>query len=152
MAEKRTTLSEFEEVELELKKLQVEHLRNEIGERNDRKARAERNRAQQLADYNKGQQEQARKQRVCKHRKGGKNNNFANGSDSNYSLITNTYPTGRICISCTRCGLEVWRPEAALKKSDPKAFAEQLTRFREFASYPTDNTPSGSKIFEITAA
>lgn len=148
----KTKLSEFDEVELELKKLQLEDLRFTIQDRKERAARTQRNRDQQVLDWKKGEQERLRRQRVCKHRKGGRNNNFANGSDANYSLITNTYPTGQICISCTRCGIEVWKPEASLKKTDPEAYKEQLAKFRLFAGYPTDNTPSGSKVFEITAA
>jgi hypothetical protein len=46
----------------------------------------------------------------------------------------------------------VWKPEPSLKKTDPEAYAEQLAKFRLYAGYPTDNTPSGSKVFEITAA
>lgn len=152
MPEKRSTVSEAEEIELEFKRLQNEIMREQIQTRNDLKARLTANRAKQMSDFKKNELETMRRQRVCKHRKGGRDNQFARGNDANYSIITNTYPTGRICISCTRCGKEVWKPELKLKKEDPELYKTMMAEFKTWSEYPTDNTPSGSKIFEITAA
>jgi len=149
---KRTSVSDADEVELEFKRLQIEIMREQITDRNNRKDRAKEMREKAAADMVRAQQEREHRQRVCKHRKGGRDNRFANGNDANYSVITNTYPTGQICLMCTRCGTEVWKPELALKKTDPKKYAEMMAKFKEWSSFPTDNTPSGSKIFEISAA
>ena len=148
----RTTVSEAEEIELEYKRLQIDAIKEQIQEREDRKARILAKRQRAMSDFKKSEQERLRRQSVCKHRKGGRDNKFANGSDANYSIVTNTYPTGEICISCTRCGKEVWRPKRELKKTDPKLYAEQMAEFKKWAEFPTDNTPSGSKVFEITPA
>lgn len=152
MPEKRTTVSEAEEIELELKRLQIDQMREQIRDRNERKEQFVEKRRRLAADLKKDEQERLRRQRVCKHRKGGRDNRFSNGSDNNYSVFTNTYPTGAICISCTRCGKEVWKPDAKLKKANPELYAEMLAEFKKWAEFPTDNTPSGSKIFEISAA
>jgi len=152
MVEKNKPQSSADEVELEYKRLQVEVMREQMQERSDQKMRKQIRREQALAEQKKGEEERLRRQRVCKHRKGGRDNKFAAGNDQNYSVITNTYPTGQICVSCTRCGKEVWRPDLALKKSDPEKYKAMMAEFREWVNYPTDNTPSGGKVFEITAA
>jgi hypothetical protein len=92
------------------------------------------------------------KQTICKHRKGGRNNQFAKGTAAEYSVILNTYPTGQMCFTCTRCGKEVWKPEKKLKKSEPKRYAAMWEEWQKWAEYPTDNSPSGGKIFEIEEA
>jgi deferrochelatase/peroxidase EfeB len=152
MPEKRTTVSEAEEIELEWKRLQSDIFREQIQERNDRKARSKANRDQQTADFKKSLAERAHRQRICKHRKGGRDNKFANGNDANYSIVTNTYPAGDICIMCSRCGKEVWKPKLELRKTNPELFKSMMAEFKQWADYPTDNTPSGSKIFEIVPA
>lgn len=147
----RTSATEAEEVELEFKRLQIEIMRSQIEKQNDLKDRNQKSRERQLIEFKKAQQVMAQRQRVCQHRKGGKDNRFAKGNDANYSVITNTYPCGEICVSCTRCGTEVWKPDRKLKKTDPELYATMLAKFREWSNYPTDNTPSGSKIFEIAS-
>ena len=143
---------DFEDVEREWKRLQVEELREKLQARRDERQRLEDLRARQLRDFKKGQEILARRQRACKHRKGGKNNQFANGNDNNYSVIRNTYPTGEVAIMCTRCFMEVRRPDPRERKKDPEGYSERLTLWKEWDSFPTDNTPSGGKIFEIIPA
>ena len=147
----RTTVSEAEEVELEFKRLQIEIMREQIAASNDRKDRSARARERQVIEFKKAQAAMQARQRVCQHRKGGKDNRFAKGNDSNYSVITNTYPCGEICVMCTRCGMEVWKPDKKLKASDPELYRTMLVKFREWSNFPTDNTPSGTKIFEIAS-
>jgi len=151
MAPRRTTVEEAEEIELEFKRLQIEIMRGQIATANDLKERNAANRERQVIEFKKAQATIAQRQRVCQHRKGGKDNRFAKGNDANYSVITNTYPCGEICISCTRCGLEVWKPDKKLKAKDPELYASMLAKFREWSNFPTDNTPSGTKIFEIAS-
>lgn len=148
----KSELTEMEAVELEFKKMQIELFKEQMAERNEQKARLQHNRERQNADYRKGQAELARRQAVCKHRKGGRDNKFARGTDANYSIITNTYPDGLIVIMCTRCGKEVEKPSKALKKSDPKRYAEMWAEWQKWNEFPTDNSPSGGKIFEIEHA
>lgn len=149
---KRTSVSEAEEIELEYKRLQVEQMREQLQDRKNRTDRIREMRENAARDMRKAQQEREHRQRVCKHRKGGRDNRFANGNDQNYSVVTNTYPTGQIAVMCTRCGKEVWKPEIALKKTDPAKYKAMMEEFRTWVNYPTDNTPSGSKVFEIVAA
>src|SRR4051812_49356135 len=74
-----------EQIELEWKRLQIEELREKLQARRDEIARLERLRAKQLVDFQRGQSELKRRQSVCRHRKGGRDNKFANGNDANYS-------------------------------------------------------------------
>lgn len=152
MPTKKTAELDAAEIELEWKRLQVEELRAKIQERNDRYERLEATRRKQLADFEKAQQVLAARQRVCKHRKGGRDNKFHNGNDNNYSVIRNTYPTGETAIMCTRCFKEVRRPDPRKRKENPELYKQQLEEWRLWDSYPTDNSPSGGKIFEIIPA
>ena len=147
--EKSLTGLEAEEIELEWKRLQIEELREKIEARNLRKSQIEAQRRQQLQDFEKSQRIAAALQRVCKHRKGGRDNKFANGNDNNYSVIRNTYPTGETVIMCTRCRKEVRRPDPRERKANPELYKQQLEEWRLWDSFPTDNSPSGGKIFEI---
>ena len=141
--------NDAEEIELEYKRMQVEMMREQMAERQERRDRMEHDRKRRYADFLKSQEELERRQRVCQHKKGGKNNNFARGNSADHSVIQNTYPDGRVCIQCTRCGKEVWQPARELKKTNPKLYAQQLELWRTWLAFPTDNTPSGGKIFEI---
>lgn len=145
-------LTEAEAIELEWKRLQIEELREKIAARAEARERLEQLRSKQLRDFKKAQEQIAARQRSCKHRKGGKDNRFSNGNDNNYSVIKNTYPAGEVGIMCTRCFKEVRRPHPSERKTDPKGYAERLALWREWDSMPTDNSPSGGKIFEIIPA
>ncbi|HEY2351071.1 MAG TPA: hypothetical protein VGH83_01090 [Candidatus Acidoferrum sp.] len=152
MAEaKRTTVNEAEEIELEFKRLQIEQMRESLNETKERKARRASERERNVVEWKKGEEIKAHRQRICKHRKGGKDNKFAAGNDNNHSIIQNTYPDGTIVIMCTRCFHEVPKPSQKLKKENPKLYAEMWEEWRIWSQMPTDNTPSGSKIFEIVA-
>lgn len=145
-------LSAAEEVELEFKRLQVELMRDQIAAREAQKEYSRVKIEKMVADMKAAEREMQHRQRVCAHRKGGKNNQFAKGNDQNRSIVQNTYPMGEISIMCSRCFKTVWRPELKLKKSDPKLYEAMLAEWKEWSSWPTDNTPSGSKIFEVQVA
>jgi hypothetical protein len=53
---------------------------------------------------------------------------------------------------CTRCGKEVERPALGLRKSDADLYAKMREEWNRWNEFPTDNSPSGGKIFEIVAA
>lgn len=141
-----------ENVELEFKRLQVELMREQVQSLSDKREAAKSNRAKMVADMKRATAETMHKQSICKHRKGGRNNRFANGDSANYSIIQNTYPLGEVCLMCTRCGKEVWKPQLKLKKTDPALHKSMLAEWQLWSSWPTDNSPSGSKIFEVQIA
>jgi hypothetical protein len=146
------TLSEFDQVDLEYKRMQIEVFRQQMQDRNDRIAALESRRARQVEEWMKGQAVQARKESICKHRKGGRDNKFAKGDSNSYSINKNVYPDGKEIIFCTRCGKEVPKPQRSLKKTDPKLYAEMWAEWVKWNEYPTDNSPSGGQIFLIAAA
>lgn len=145
----KTVQDELERVRLEKEELELEDLRERVMARREQKERNLRERERQFEEFNRSQWIIKNRQARCKHRKGGLNNKFADGNSQNYSVITNTYPTGQVVISCTRCGKEVPRPDAALKKTDPKLYAEKWAEWQEWSRFPTDNTPSGTKTHEV---
>lgn len=142
-------LSTPEGVEAAFKRMQVMTMIEQMQERNARKNQLAADRARTYSDYLQSQKDISHRQRVCQHRKGGKNNLFAKGNAADYSVIQNTYPEGTIAIQCTRCGKEVKKPLRLLRLTDPKEYAAQWEEWVKWSNFPTDNTPSGSKIFEI---
>lgn len=152
MPKDKITSGDAEQIELRWKQVQIEEMEEKLAERKDKKDRIDATRARQIADYEKGEQEKRRRQMVCKHRKGGKDNRFAGGSGANYSINMNTYPNGRQVIFCTRCGKEVEKPETKLRKANPELYAKMWADWQLWTSYPTDNAPSGGKIFEVIEA
>jgi hypothetical protein len=151
MPKQRMTVEDAEDIELRWKLAQAEEIEERLAERRQHREQLGELRKRQLEDFQKAQADMARKQRVCRHRKGGKNNNFANGSDNNYSVIRNTYPLGREVIMCTRCQKEVERPDLKLRKTDPEKYKLMLVEWNEWSRFPTDNSPSGGKVFEVVA-
>jgi hypothetical protein len=145
-------MSESEKIELEWKQLQVEELREKIQNRRDERDRMKSRRERQLLDFQNGERLTRQMQTVCKHRKGGRDNRFLKGNDVNFSIIRNTYPTGLEVIMCTRCRKEVAKPDPRDRKKNPTLYAEQLAEWRKWDDLPTDNSPSGGKIFEIIPA
>jgi hypothetical protein len=152
MPKEKYTASEAEQIELRYKQLQIEELEERIADRRDQKERMAAHRERQVADFKKGEAERLRRQAICRHRKGGKDNRFAQGNAQNYSVNMNTYPTGRMVIFCTRCGKEVEKPDLKLRKTDPEKYKTMAAEWNEWSRYPTDNQPSGGKIFEIIEA
>lgn len=142
-------LSRADEIELRWKELQIEEMEERIAQRVERRKRLQEERQRQYQDFLKSEAVRQHRQTICKHRKGGIDNKFWNGNSPNYSIIENTYPHGAICIMCTRCGKEVWKPPRQLRIEDPARYADMWAEWKLWKSYPTDNTPSGSKLFEV---
>ena len=140
-----------DDIELRWKALQIEEMEERMEQRRDAKERAAADRKRQLEDFQKNEAIRKRRQALCKHRKGGRNNQFWNGNSNDYSVIDNTYPTGDRAIMCTRCGKEVRKPDRALRKTNPELYMKQWEEWKTWSSFPTDNSPSGSQIFELVA-
>jgi acyl transferase domain-containing protein len=143
--DERTALTtEREELELENLRFTVEQQRSIRLQRT-----MQRERMALILRQNEDIEAQRRAQ--CKHRKGGKNKaGFLNGNDGYYSVITNTYPDGRLVVMCSRCQSEWEKPAKELRKTDPKLYRELLEEFQQAVNWPTDNEPSGSQLFLVT--
>lgn len=142
-------MSRAEEVELRYKELQIEEMEESMRQRKERREMLKRERDRQYQDFLKAQAFTRHKQAICKHRKGGKDNKVWNGNSQDYSINKNIYPTGREVIMCTRCGKEVEKPDRRLKKTDPELYRSMWDEWKTWSAFPTDNSPSGSKQFEI---
>jgi hypothetical protein len=150
--EKPRPLTEFEQVELEYKRELIEDMRETRRQREEKQIRMRLEQKRRAADAAAELEQRERRKRVCKHRKGGKNNNFAKGNGSDRSIIVNTYPMGTVVIMCTRCATEWMAPDSKLKKANPAEYKRQLMEWQEVSQWPTDNMPSGGQIFLKTAA
>jgi len=145
-------LARAEEIELKWKLMQIEEMEDRMKQREELKQRRAEDRRRQYEDFRKNEELIARRQAGCKHRKGGRDNRFWNGNSQDYSINKNTYPTGEEAIFCTRCQKTIWKPNKKLRQTDPKLYASMMEEWKIWSSYPTDNTPSGSKIFEVEDA
>ena len=150
--DKPKPLTEFEQVELEYKRELIEDMRESRRQREEKQVRMRLEQKRRAADAAAELEQRERRKRVCKHRKGGKNNNFAKGNGSDRSIIVNTYPMGTVVIMCTRCATEWMAPDPKLKKTNPAEYRRQLAEWQEVSQWPTDNMPSGGQIFLKTAA
>lgn len=148
----RRELSEAELVELDYKRVLVADLKAKMVERENRFTQLKNEAAQRQKDFVAGEKQRARRRRICKHRKGGRNNNFAKGNSNDFAIIVNTYSDGRVGALCTRCQSEWWKPTKALYRTDRKLYLEQQKAWEEIADMPTDNSPSGSQIYLIETA
>jgi len=115
-------------------------------------AELQRQQQRRIDDMKKDLLARSQRQAKCKHKKGGRNNNFAKGNSADYSININTYPDGTQIAACTRCGAERTRPTSRLKKKNPQLYADMMKAWNEWSEYTTDNSPSGSQIFLIESA
>jgi hypothetical protein len=157
MAPKKTPedpdeLGTDEQINAEYKRLQIADLKIKIGEHERRVDQMKTEAARRVLDQKSLELMRERRKKTCRHRKGGRNNNFAQGNASDYSLARNTLPDGTVAIFCTRCLSDWIKPSPALRRTDPKAYAEQLKQFNEMAALPTDNSPSGGQIYLVQQA
>jgi hypothetical protein len=151
-------------LDLELKREQVAEMRAAREEREALREKRRMERERLVNDIKKSDQDRERRQSRCRHKKGGRNNDFSKGNSSNYSVVTNTYPTGIVEIRCTRCAQVANRPDKnyrrELAKQFPKAedfkqaWENNVALWEKFKDFTTDNEPSGGQIFlvEGTAA
>jgi len=141
---------ELEAMEVEMKRLQLIHLRHTVEKETQQRADIARiHRSQQLTLEQAREAEQYR-QSLCPHKKGGKNSDGINhGTAMEYSVFTHTYATGEVVPMCTRCMKEWRKPEDSLKRSDPRAYKAQMKEYIEALKFPTDNEPSGTQLFMV---
>lgn len=150
MADKKK-LTELEELELEETRLRVEDLRNRVETERARRNQIIRNHKQQQEAIEQKMRQIMAEQKICKHKKGGKNlEGVLNGSDSQYSVINHTYPWGEQSVTCTRCGKDWREPAKELKATNPAAYKQAYQEWIEALNFPTDNEPSGTRLFVIT--
>lgn len=150
-AKKNQEMSELDRLLLEEKKLQLESLRFTVENERARREQILRNHKQQQEALDSSLRKVQAEQKICKHKKGGKNlAGILNGTDSEYSVIQHTYPWGETAVTCTRCGKDWREPSKELKKSDPEAYKAQMAEYVAALNFPTDNEPSGTRLFVIT--
>jgi hypothetical protein len=145
--------TEAEKNRAELEALQLAELREVAEERkNARAARVRQLRTVAMA-LKATDDAKLNLQSQCAHRKGGKNlDQFFSGNDSNYAVVKHTLSHGPTIVICQRCQ-KVWEPPKALNPDATKAQREmwdaEMREYRIALSYPTDNEPSGSVLFDF---
>lgn len=140
-------------VQDEFAALQLEQLRDTVTQiRRRRQSRLNRLAALRQAAESQERQTQA-DQALCHHRKGGRGPNWRlNGNDPNYAIVQHTYSHGPTVVCCLRCKKE-WSAPAALKRGasveERAASRKQLDEYRWAMALPTDNEPSGTRLFDF---
>lgn len=147
-------LTEFERVQMEYQKELILEMRSKRAQAEELRETLKQQRIKAVADMERDRQARARRQAICQHKKGGRNNNFAKGNSADHSINLNTYPDGTKVLFCTRCFAERVMPSKRLRKENRRQYNEMLERWNEWAKLSTDNSPSGGQIFmlEVDAA
>lgn len=141
---------ELKKVQLQMAKLQLEDLTTRVEQERSRRANILRARDAQQASLEQTNRDIKASQSLCKHHKGGTDEDgVLNGDSNKYSVIKHMFPWGEVNVICTRCG-KTWAPPTRdLARTDKKAYDKQLAEFREAYAFPTDNKPSGSQMFQF---
>lgn len=150
-AEKTALQAEREAVDLELAQLQLEDLREKAEQRRAIRAQKARNQIAYQSSLDENNLVQKLMQDGCSHRKGGKNlEGMLNGQSGYYAVVKHTLPLGEQMVVCQRC-TKVWERPI---KADFKTAAEYkvaLEEYKRAINFPTDNEPSGTRMFVLTA-
>lgn len=151
MTDTEAMLAESAAIDLEMKRVTLELNKEKLQELHDARERRRMKMAKQEQDLRENQRIKDARQRNCKHKKGGRNKEgFAKGNSANYAVIQHTYPAGETIVLCQRCDKEWRMPAIQLKATDPAAYERQLREYRIALEWPTDNEPSGTRLFLIT--
>ena len=156
MAEKTALQLEREAVDLELAQLQLEDLRESSAHRRAIREQKARNQIAYQALLIENADIQKAKEEACPHRKGGKDlEGLRFGSSSNYSVVKHTLPMGDQMVVCQRCQKTWHKPlRAAFEvngKLDQRAYKAALEEYKFAINMPTDNTPSGTRMFVLSS-
>ena len=143
--------AERERIDLELKVLQLEDLRDTVERRRAQKSQKKQSRDATEAALADSRAQQLAREQECPHRKGGKDmEGLRFGNSQNFSVIKHMLAHGEVFVLCQRCHKEWRRPDRALLK--PEAYAEAMREYRRALDLPTDNVPSGTRLFAVEGA
>jgi hypothetical protein len=137
MATEKTHAQQLQEIELEMKQLELIDLRNRVQVIKDKAAKAavtHQTVEDALADFRRSRDA---KQEACSHRKGGKGYEglCGNGQDSMYAIARHQMPNGEVKVICLRC---------------QKIWGRTDSDYNAAMRFPTDNEMSASCLFSIT--
>jgi hypothetical protein len=142
----------------ELENLQLEEARERVLQMRQQRESRVRRIAARTSDIQRSEQRQKYKQENCWHKKGGQGvENLARGRDHYYAVIKHQLCHGPIIAICQRCG-KVWEPppqELNKRSATPEQKAEYKLLYIEYMAaieFPTDNTMSGTQLFQINEA
>lgn len=88
----------------------------------------------------------------CNHRKGGNGlGGYINGqgNDPNYAVLKHTMMNGDIHVRCMRCG-KTWKPVLRTWFETDETYIKAYTEYEAAKNFPTNNSPSGSVIFQFS--
>jgi hypothetical protein len=145
-------LQETAAIELEIKRVNLDLLKEQLETLNGKKESRRLIMQRQDRDLKKNEELKQRRESNCKHKKGGRNKaGIDKGNSPNYAIIHNTYPAGEVEMMCQRCGKEWKMPPIELKAENPAAYLSALKEYNTVRfDWPTDNEPSGTQLFLIT--
>lgn len=133
---------EILQVELETKKLLLDEAKKrnlDLKESERRRHDANKTRMRELEEARRNHEATVRK---CRHKSGGSPTNILKGGGvGSFSLLSRTIlPDGvSVLLQCPRCRMLKYPPTLALKKSDPKAYVEELKEYKRLLEESQDN-------------
>ena len=140
----------------ELAALQLEETRERVEQMRSRRESKLRRAAARANDVNRAEARKKAQAEACWHKKGGKGvENLSHGTDNYYAVVKHQLCHGPIIVICQRCP-KVWEPPPVeLNKRNATAAqkAEYKRLYEEYVwavNLPTDNTMSGTQLFQIT--
>lgn len=160
---------ELASIELEMKRLQLETLREDIDIRKMTKqadTAIYRDRGVVLANTDR---DNVHKRDACTHRKGGMGMEGLNGrgDDTDYAVFKMRWFDGRLWVRCLRCA-KTWHPirlqqfgevkdgklikaNAIYKSVDEamEAFKTAEAEYRQACAFPTKNQPAGTSTYQF---
>ena len=144
------------DIAAELEELQLEETRERVHEIRARRESKARRVASRNNDIKRAEARKATASAACWHKKGGKGvENLSHGTDNYYAVVKHQLSHGPIIVICQRCP-KVWEPppvELNRRGSTPEQKAEYKRLYTEYlwaVNLPTDNTMSGTQLFQIT--
>jgi hypothetical protein len=151
--EKLLTKEEFDsetmKLELELKRLQLQTIRDDIDNKKlDQFNRLERSRQNGVAIEDQLRTDAAF-QAACSHKKGGVGMDGLNGqgNDAEYAVVKLTFFTGEMLVRCLRCS-KTWKPVRRSAFPAGKEGDEQFEKahrgWKEACAFHTRNQPMGT--------
>lgn len=141
--------TEEQELELQLKRLHVTELREQIAERELKRETIRMRARTNGATINQITREANAVQARCNHHKGGEGAHGVvggQGTDQQYAVIKHTMANKDMWVICLRCGKH-WKPPLRSTFDSEQAYISAYAEYKAACQFMTNNKPSSSTLF-----
>lgn len=144
-----TELTEEQQLDLQLKRLHVEELREQIADRELKRETIRMRARTNGATINQLTRELNAVQARCNHHKGGEGAHGViggQGTDQQYAVIKHTMANKDMWVICLRCGKH-WKPPIRSQFNTEVSYIEAVAEYKAATQFMTNNKPSSSTMF-----